>query len=287
MPIAHVNDIDLYYEEEGAGEPLLLIMGLAADSLAWVYQRPAFAQHYRTIVFDNRGVGRSSKPTGPYSTALMARDAKGLLDHLGLPAAHVLGVSMGGMIAQELALQFPSAVRSLVLACTYASVDEAILARRDAVLAQLGGRVEADGSIHVDLAQLDPMQFFQTLMPLVFNPDFLARELPKLIELFSASLQYGFSPEGILGQAAAVLSHDASTRLPGVRVPTLVLTGDVDRLVPPECSERLAARIAGAKLVKIPGGSHAVNLEMPEAFNRAVLDFLAALSSGTCSPDAA
>lgn len=284
MPTVHVHDIDLYYEEEGSGEPLLLIMGLAADSLAWLYQRPAFAQHYRTIVFDNRGVGRSSKPPGPYSTALMARDAKGLLDALDLPTAHVLGVSMGGMIAQELALQFPAAVRSLVLACTYASVDEAILARRDALVAQLGGQVEADGSIRIDLAQLDPFRFFQTLLPLVFNPDYLAREMPKLIELFSASLQYGFSPEGILGQVAAVLSHDASERLPQLQVPTLVLTGDADRLVPPECSERLAALIPGARLVKIPGGSHAFNLEMPEEFNRVVLEFLASVSRSGCVP---
>ncbi len=279
MPTVNVNDIELYYEEEGRGEPLLLIMGLAADSLAWVYQRPAFAQRYRTIVFDNRGVGRSSKPPGPYTTAQMARDAKGLLDALSIPAAHVLGVSMGGMIAQELALQFPEAVRSLVLACTYAKADDAILARRDALVAQLGGSTDSDGSIRIDLTQIDPLRFFQTLMPLVFNPDFLARELPKLIELFSASIQFGFSPEGILGQVAAVLAHNTEDRLAEIRVPTLVITGDADQLVPPVCSEILAAKIPGAKLVRIPGGSHAFNLEVPDEFNRGVLDFLGGLAT--------
>jgi len=277
MPIAHVNEVDLYFEEEGSGEPLLLIMGLAADSLAWVFQRPAFAQRYRAIVFDNRGVGRSSKPPGPYTTAQMARDTKGLLDVLGISRAHVLGVSMGGMIAQELALQFPEAVRSLVLACTYAAPDAGVLATRDALVTQLGGRVAPDGTIEVDLSRLDPLQFFQTLMPLVFNPDFLARELPRLMELFASSLQYGFSPQGILGQVAAVLTHNTEDRLAQIRVPTLVLTGDADRLVPPAYSERLAALIPGAKLVKIPGGSHAFNLEQPEAFNRAVLEFLASV----------
>jgi pimeloyl-ACP methyl ester carboxylesterase len=277
MPIAHVNEVDLYFEEEGSGEPLLLIMGLAADSLAWVFQRPAFAQRYRTIVFDNRGVGRSSKPPGPYTTAQMARDTKGLLDALGISRAHVLGVSMGGMIAQELALQFPESVRSLVLACTYAAPDAGVLATRDALVTQLGGRVAPDGTIEVDLSRLDPLQFFQTLMPLVFNPDFLARELPRLMELFASSLQYGFSPQGILGQVAAVLTHNTEDRLAQIRVPTLVLTGDADRLVPPAYSERLAALIPGAKLVKIPGGSHAFNLEQPEAFNRAVLEFLASV----------
>jgi pimeloyl-ACP methyl ester carboxylesterase len=207
----------------------------------------------------------------------MARDTKGLLDVLGISRAHVLGVSMGGMIAQELALQFPEAVRSLVLACTYAAPDAGVLATRDALVTQLGGRVAPDGTIEVDLSRLDPLQFFQTLMPLVFNPDFLARELPRLMELFASSLQYGFSPQGILGQVAAVLTHNTEDRLAQIRVPTLVLTGDADRLVPPAYSERLAALIPGAKLVKIPGGSHAFNLEQPDAFNRAVLEFLASV----------
>jgi pimeloyl-ACP methyl ester carboxylesterase len=105
MSIAKIGSLDLYYEEHGAGEPLLLIMGLAADSTAWMFQVPEFAEKYRTIVFDNRGVGRSSKPAGPYSIHEMADDAAALLDVLHVERAHVVGVSMGGMIAQELALR--------------------------------------------------------------------------------------------------------------------------------------------------------------------------------------
>src|SRR6185295_16466783 len=99
MSTAKVGDIELYYEEHGSGDPLLLIMGLAADSTAWMFQVPDFARHYRTIVFDNRGVGRSSKPRGAYTIAQMADDAAGLLETLGIARAHVVGVSMGGMIA--------------------------------------------------------------------------------------------------------------------------------------------------------------------------------------------
>src|SRR5437870_10570877 len=102
MATATVDSIELYYEEHGRGDPLLLIMGLAADSTAWMFQVPDFAERYRTITFDNRGVGRSSKPPGPYTIHQMADDAAGLLDALRIARAHVLGVSMGGMIAQEL-----------------------------------------------------------------------------------------------------------------------------------------------------------------------------------------
>ena len=134
MSIARIGDVDLYYEEHGAGDPLLLVMGLGADSTAWMFQVPDFARHYRTIVFDNRGVGRSAKPPGPYSIAQMADDTAGLLDTSGVERCHVVGVSMGGMIAQELALRHPARVRGLVLACTYPEPDAEIeRQRRDSV----------------------------------------------------------------------------------------------------------------------------------------------------------
>lgn len=275
MPIAKIDSIDLYYEEHGSGDPLLLIMGLAADSVAWLFQVPEFSKHYRTIIFDNRGVGRSSKPPGPYSIHQMADDTAGLLQHLAIARTHVVGVSMGGMIAQELTLRHPKRVRSLVLACTYPEPDPEIERQRQFMLHQLGGTITSSGEMETDLKAVDPLTFFRHLLPSVFNPDYLERELPNLIKIFGGALQYGFSMEAIVGQVAAVMSHKATHRLHQIKVPTLVITGDADRLVPPANSEILAKHIPGAKLVKVPGGSHGFNFETPDLFNREVLDFLA------------
>jgi len=279
MPTARVGDVDLYYEEHGSGDPLLCIMGFATDSTGWLLQLPAFAERHRTIVFDNRGVGRSDKPTTPYTIHEMADDAAGLLDHLGIPRAHVLGVSMGGMIAQELALRHPERVRGLVLAATFPEPDAATEAQRTVLFTQMGGTISETGEMRIDVTALDPLMFFQHLLPLVFNDGFIQTELPKLMQLFSGALQYGFSFEAILGQLQAVMAHKATDRLADIHAPTLVLTGDADRLIAPANSDVLARAIPGATLVKIPGGSHGFNVEMPDRFNRAVLDFLAGVAS--------
>lgn len=274
MPTAPSNGIDVYYEEHGSGEPLLLIMGLAGDSLAWLFQRDAFAAHYRTVVFDNRGVGRTSKPDGPYSIAQMADDAAGLMEALDIGRAHVVGVSMGGMIAQELALRHPQRVRSLVLGCTYARPDAGVSATFEESLAHFGGTRGADGAIEVDLSTVDPMAFIQRLLPLTFTPQFMMNELPKMIQVFAGALQHGFDLRAILAQVAATQSHDTLERLAEIGVPTLVLTGDSDLLIPPANSDAIAARIPGARLERIAGGSHGFNFEKPEQFNAAVLGFL-------------
>ena len=277
MSTTRVGDVELYYEEHGGGEPLLCIMGLAADSTAWVLQVPDFARRYRTIVYDNRGVGRSSKPPGPYTIHQMADDAAALLDHLNVASAHVCGVSMGGMISQELALRHPAKVRSLVLGCTYPEPDAEIENHRLMSLGKFGGHISAEGGMEIDVQAINPMEFLQHMLPNVFNAEFIATQLPMLLQVFSGALQYGFSMEAILGQVAAVMSHKATDRLHQIAVPTLVLTGDADRLIPPKNSEILADAIPGAKLLMIPGGSHGFNFETPDVFNRAVLDFLDAL----------
>ncbi|MCK4963645.1 MAG: alpha/beta fold hydrolase, partial [Dehalococcoidia bacterium] len=120
MPTTKVGDINMYYEVHGEGEPLLLIMGLGSDLTSWIFQIPEFSKKYQVIAFDNRGVGRTDAPDVPYSTAMMADDTTGLLDALGIEKAHVLGLSMGGFIAQELAVKYPQRVKSLVLAATAA-----------------------------------------------------------------------------------------------------------------------------------------------------------------------
>jgi pimeloyl-ACP methyl ester carboxylesterase len=275
MSTAKIDGIELYYEEHGSGDALLLIMGLAADSVAWMFQLPEFAKHYRTIVFDNRGVGRSSKPAGPYTIARMADDAAALLATLGIARAHVVGVSMGGMIAQELALRHTQRVRSLVLGCTYAKPDAGVEKQMEASLAAFGGTRGPNGEIQVDVSKLDPMMFFQHLLPTVFNQQFIMTELPKLMQVFAGALQYGFDMNAILAQVGATQGHDTVARLSKLAMPTLVITGDSDLLIPPTCSDLLADKIPGAKLVKIPGGSHGFNFETPEVFNKTVLDFIA------------
>jgi len=278
MSTAKVDSIELYYEEKGSGDPLLLIMGLAADSTAWMFQVPDFAKRYRTVTFDNRGVGRTSKPPGPYTIHLMADDAAALLDALDIRRAHVLGVSMGGMIAQELAIRHPERVRGLILACTFPEPDADVERQREFGMQQFGGTVTASGEMQIDLTALDPLMFFQHLLPRVFNQSFIDTELPRLMQLFAGALQYGFSMEAILGQVAAVMGHRATDRLHQIKAPTLVITGDADLLISPGNSDVLARSIPGAKLVKVPGGSHGFNLETPEVFNRHVLDFLAGVS---------
>jgi 3-oxoadipate enol-lactonase len=275
MSIAKVGELELYYEEHGNGDPLLLIMGLAADSTGWIFQIPDLSRHYRTIAFDNRGVGRSAKPAGPYSIHEMADDAAGLLDCLGIQRTHVVGISMGGMIAQELALRHPERVRGLVLACTYPEPDADVESHLHFSMRKFGGHVTTDGEMEIDVEAINPMEFLQHMLPTVFNPEFIQRELPKLIQVFSGALQYGFSMEAVLGQVAAVMGHRATDRLHRITAPTLVMTGDADLLIPPGNSDILARHIPGAKLVKVPGGSHGFNFETPEVFNRAVLEFLA------------
>src|SRR5262245_20103199 len=280
MSTVKISDLDhVYYEVHGTGDPVLLIMGLAADSTAWMFQVPDFSQQYRTIVYDNRGVGRTSKPAGPYTMHQMADDAAGLLDALAVDRAHVVGVSMGGMIAQELTLRYPGRVRSLVLACTYPEPDADIERNRRFTVERLGGSVTSEGQVEIDFKAINPMDFLQQLLPTVFNQDFIARELPNLIQVFSGALQFGFSMEAILGQVAAVMSHKATDRLHEIAVPTLVITGDADRLIPPANSDILAKHIPGAKLVRVPGGSHGFNFETPDLFNRAVLDFLTSVQN--------
>jgi pimeloyl-ACP methyl ester carboxylesterase len=275
MSTATIGEHEFFYEEHGTGDPLLLIMGLGADSAAWLFQVPDFSRRYRTIVFDNRGVGRSAKPPGPYSIAQMADDAAGLLDVLDVARAHVVGVSMGGMIAQELALRHPQRVRGLVLACTFPEPDEEILQQRAASIAQLGGSVDTGGATNIDVSALDPMMFFQEMLPRVFNQAFIERDLAKILQVFTGSLQWGFSMDAILCQVGACMEHRTTDRLHAISAPTLVITGDADRLVPSANSDILAREIPGARLVKIPGGSHGFNFETPEVFNREVTDFLA------------
>ena len=263
MPRVRVGDLTMHYVEAGAGPPLVLIMGFGGDHTAWAFQIPRLAERYRVIALDNRGVGQTDAPDLPYTTRLMAEDTAGLLDVLGIERAHVVGVSMGGMIAQELTLAHPERVRSLHLGCS--------LARPDAYLRAL------NASWREMRTGLGREAMLRALGLWLFAPGTYA-ERPDLVEaVLQATLasSYPQSLTGFLRQGEAVAAHDALARLDAVRCPTLVSVAEDDILVPPRFARELAARIAGAELRVVAGAGHAYFLERPDVFNGLCLDFLA------------
>jgi pimeloyl-ACP methyl ester carboxylesterase len=263
MPKARVNGIDLHYVEAGRGEPLLLIMGFGGDHLAWAFQTTVFAHAYRVIAFDNRGAGQSDVPDVPYTSRMMADDAAGLLDHLGIERAHVLGVSMGGMIAQELALNHPRRVRSVQLHCT--------LARPDNYLRALSA------NWRVIREKVTPAEWLRIVALWLFSPATYA-ERPEFVETViqtGIANPHPFTLTGFLRQGDAIRTHDTVDRLGKLAAPTLVSVADDDILVPPRFARELAGAIPGATLTTIERAGHGYFWERPEAFNAMCLEFLA------------
>jgi pimeloyl-ACP methyl ester carboxylesterase len=255
----------------------MLVMGLGGDSGWWERQVPGLSARHRLILVDNRGVGQSDKPAGRYATSVMAADCAAVLEHAGVRRAHVCGLSMGGMIAQELALAAPERIGALVLAATYAKPDKGIERTADASGRESGGPSLTNflGGGKIDLSGADQKQMFKFLMALVLTPEFIQREKTWLKSMFQRTVENGTTIEQFSAQFYAVMKHDTTARLSLLKLPTLVLTGDADRLVPPHHSDTLARLIPGARLHKVPGGTHGFNVEMPDVFNKAVLDFVA------------
>lgn len=262
MPTVRVGDIQIFYQDVGEGDPLLLIMGFGGDHTAWALQMADFAARYRVIAFDNRGVGQTDSPDHPYTTRMMAGDALGLMDALDIDRAHVLGVSMGGMIAQELVLARPDRVRSLHLACTFARPDAYMLALNSAWR-----------EMRIGLGRESTMR---TLGLWLFSP-ITYTERPELIEVLlqnSLATPYPQSLAGFLRQGEAVAAHDALDRLSAIRCPTLVSVAEDDILVPPRFAREIVARIPGAELGLVPSAGHGYFLERPDVFNQLSLDFI-------------
>jgi pimeloyl-ACP methyl ester carboxylesterase len=258
MPLAEVNGININYTVEGSGEPLVMIMGLGGDQSGWKHQVSVFNKHYKVITFDNRGIGMSDKPEGPYSPALMAEDTIQLMDFLKIEKANILGISMGGLIAQEIAIKYPERINKLILGCTWACQDN-----------------ESNGITQNMLAamELPPRQGFNRLLDASVNKFFNRFVLIPLLKLQTRRIK---EPEiaGLTRQADSINGYDSLDKLPLLKAPTLVLTGSKDRVVKPESSETLSQKIPDAKLVKIKNGSHLVCMEMSKAFNKEVLEFL-------------
>lgn len=254
----------LYWDEAGQGPPILLIMGLGWASNMWHRTRPLLAARFRVISFDNRGAGRSSVPPGPYSIAMMASDAAAVLDAAGISSAHIMGASMGGMITQEFALQYPKRVLSLTLGCTTPGGPEAQRPGPDVmeVLLRTG---------------LSPDERAKAIVPFIYDAatpqERIQQDLAVLSQLYPI-------PEGFFAQLQAIMVWEAFSRLPQIYAPTLVIHGVNDRLVPAGNADLIAARIPGAQLVKIPNASHIFFTDQPEAAHRPIQEFLSAQQSG-------
>jgi 3-oxoadipate enol-lactonase len=259
---ARVNDIDLYYEIHGEGDPVLLIPGLGSDSATWSPLLSDFSRTYRLIMVENRGSGRSSKPAGDYSTAGMADDCAALLDHLQVPQAHVIGKSMGGMIAQMLAARHPNRVRSLVLVSTLMRHD-----RYGEELLELGREIAEKAGLFTTYRQA---------FVLSYSRKYCMTNRSRLVEVKSLMDQMDEREmlRGYVAQSFACQRHDATAEAPGIVAPALVITGGEDIITTPDHARRLAAAIPNCELLIMPRGGHGLWREFPEDVNPVVLDFL-------------
>ncbi len=262
MPMVKIGDINMYYEIQGKGDPLILLHALGLDGTTCFFRQiPGLAKEYRVIAIDNRGSGRSDKPSIPYSMDMMAKDAAELLGALDIRKAHIYGISMGGMIAQHMALCYPQLTATLVLAGT-----------------NCGGSQSAMGDPAVLAALFDmqgtPEERSRRLVQCWFSQGFPTIE-PDVVEQFLTHGVECFPPaHAFMRQSEAILMHDTYERLPEIGVPALVIGGGGDGLMPVDNSRTLASRIPGAELVTLQGKGHLISVEAPEAVNRVILDFL-------------
>jgi 3-oxoadipate enol-lactonase len=259
-----VNGIDLYYEVQGSGDPLLLIAGFACDHTIWSLVLPTLAARYRVIVFDNRGIGRSSGAETVTSIRQMADDAAGLLDALEVRPVHIAGHSMGGLIAQELALAHPELVQSLLLLSTCAQLDE-----RGKAVTELWGELPR---------LVDAATMTRLLLPWLYTRAFYAKPgaIERVLENILAN-PFPASAELIFRQCRAIATFQSSDALSDLNIPTGVVVGSEDILLPVALSEQLASSIRNAELVILEQTGHGMLIESPKHVANAMLAFLGSL----------
>lgn len=263
MPYTTSSDgARIHYEMHGAGEPVLMIMGLGSNAYGWKRSLPWIAAGHQAIVFDNRGVGRSDVPAGAYTIAQMAADAAAVLDACGHRTAHVMGMSLGGMIAQRLALEHAHRVRSLLLLCTTPGGANAVPASQEVMRGLMEGGA-------------DPATVYRRNAWFLYGADTRQNHPERIEEDLVERSRIPTTPTGYLGQIQAAARHDVWDGLPSVAVPALVVHGDADVLVPTANGRLIASRIPGAELVLIPGAGHMLQSDAGDAVREVVLPFLA------------
>ncbi len=263
MPHINANGISLYYEIHGDGQPLVLIEGRGA-AVSWIWFRqvtPLSAEH-RLLIYDNRGAGKSQKPEVDYTLQDMADDLLDLLDALGIEKTSVLGISMGGMIAQEFAIDYPDRVEKLILSSTHYGGSGILEASEEAVKAMMPD------------TSLPPAERIRKTMAAGFAPGWVDAHSEMVEAIVSMRLDAIQPAEASMRERRAREGFDASQRLARIKAPTLILHGDADSIVPVGNVYLIAQKMPGAAVHIFPGGGHMVHIEHAEIFNRVVLDFL-------------
>lgn len=264
------NGIDIAYELVGEGEPVVMINGLGADHSAWGNQAPDYTAHFRCLFYDNRGIGLSEKPEGPYTTRMLADDAAALMAAVGIEQAHIVGASMGGAIAQEVAINCPERVRSLSIHCSWARCDE--WTRRTF-------EIMRDMAARLGPQYPDYMRDVQRYISLIcFTQDDFNHRTTIITDAENLAAENPNPQpwEAFVAQADACLTHDALERLSRIEAPTLVTVGAEDIFTPLRLSRQICERIPGAQLEVFEGCGHVMFYEKPAEWNAKTLAFLAA-----------
>ena len=265
MPFVESSGAKIYWDQAGSGPPVLLIMGLSFTQEMWFRVLPLLSASFRTIFFDNRGMGRSETPRGPYRISQMAHDAAAVMDAAGVSSAHIIGASMGGMIAQELAFRYPHRVLSLLLGCTSYS----------GLFARWPERKYRPKNL--SLRRSTRAEHEAAFIPLLYSDTTPKQRIAEDLEMRSTCL---WSYQGFLSQLAGILMWDSYRRLPRIAVPTLVVHGDQDRLIPAQNGRVVASRIPNAVFHLIPNAGHVLTTDQPEACVEVMLKFLERLIPG-------
>jgi 3-oxoadipate enol-lactonase len=264
MPLASAGEIELSYERAGSGPVLLMIMGMSGTALSWGEPfLDSLREDFETIVYDHRGVGKSSRMEEPFTIVSLAEDALNLLDALEVDSAHVLGISMGGMVAQELALAHPERIRTLTLGCTYcggegSSVTSPEVARRLGEARMSGDRERA---IRASWEANVSARF--------------AADADAYATFFASANERAVALPVIMAQTLAIAGHDTNARLAALEMPTLVVHGAEDQILPVENARLIASRIPGARLEILDGVGHLFFREEPDRSAELVRDHAA------------
>jgi pimeloyl-ACP methyl ester carboxylesterase len=266
MPIAKVGDINMEYYVEGSGPPLLMIMGFSGQASSWSERfLELLRPNFQIVRFSNRGTGLTDKPQAQYSVPMMADDAAGLLGELGIGKAHVLGISMGGMIAQELVLNYPERVQGLVLGCTTPGWSQGVPPSQETT------------ALLMPTPGVSLEEQFRKAWPAIVTPEFVESEREFLEEMLRIGLENLTPVDTMARQMVAIQSFDAYERLPRIQAPTFIIHGDKDQLIPPRNADILRERIPGATLRVVPGAAHMFFWEKPTESAEAIVEFLSSV----------